>query len=44
MPMTTLDGRPVGSGVPGPVTSLLRDRYWQAHEEERWTTPVDYGA
>ena len=42
MPITSLDGRPVGSGRPGPVTTLLRNRYWQAHEDPRYITPVDY--
>ena len=42
MPATTLDGEPVGAGKPGPVTLQMRQRYWDAHEEERWTTPVNY--
>ena len=42
MPATTLDGEPVGTGKPGPVTLRLREVYWDAHDEERWTTPVDY--
>jgi branched-chain amino acid aminotransferase len=42
MPVTALDGIPVGNGKPGPITGLLRERYWKAHEEDRWTTPVDY--
>jgi branched-chain amino acid aminotransferase len=42
MPITSLDGRPVGDGRPGPVTTLLRDRYWQAHEDPRYATTVDY--
>lgn len=41
MPVTTLDGRTVGRGRPGPVTSRLRRRYWEVHDEESWTTPVD---
>ena len=40
MPVTTLDGRMVGRGRPGPVTSRLRRRYWEVHDEESWTTPV----
>jgi branched-chain amino acid aminotransferase len=43
MPITSLDGEPVGAGRPGPVTSLLRERYWQAHKDPRYITPVDYG-
>jgi branched-chain amino acid aminotransferase len=43
MPIISLDGRPLGDGRPGPVTTLLRDRYWQAHGDPRYITPVDYG-
>ena len=42
MPATTLDGEPGGTGKPGPVTLRLRQVYWDAHDEERWTTPVNY--
>ena len=42
MPATTLDGVPVGTGKPGPMTLQLRQRYWDAHEEDRWTTAVNY--
>ena len=42
IPVTLLDGRPVGDGKPGRITMLLRKRYWEAHEEERWTTPAEY--
>ena len=31
MPVTTLDGQPVGDGRPGPVTTALRDAYWALH-------------
>lgn len=42
IPVTTLDGQPVKDGKPGEVTMLLRKRYWEVHDEDRWTTPVDY--
>jgi branched-chain amino acid aminotransferase len=42
MPVTTLNGQSVGDGKPGEITTLLQKRYWDAHDEERWTTPVDY--
>jgi branched-chain amino acid aminotransferase len=42
MPVTTVDGRPVGTGTPGPRTTLLRDRYWARHEDPRFATPVRY--
>jgi len=42
MPVTTLDDKPVGDGTPGPVTTELRNRYWQLHRDPRYTLPVDY--
>ena len=44
MPIVSLDGEPVGDGTPGPVTRRLRELYWQAHEDPRYITPVDYSA
>ncbi|MCW2951924.1 MAG: hypothetical protein JWQ48_1094 [Conexibacter sp.] len=40
MPVTTLDGAAVGDGRPGALTRALRERYWAAHAEPRWATPV----
>ena len=42
MPVATLDGRPVGSGSPGRVTTAIRDRYWALHEDPRYTLALDY--
>jgi branched-chain amino acid aminotransferase len=42
MPVTMLDGKPVGDGRPGPVTADLRNRYWDLHRDPRYATPVDY--
>ncbi len=42
MPVTTLNGRPIGDGQPGKITALLQKRYWDAHDEDRWATPVEY--
>jgi branched-chain amino acid aminotransferase len=42
MPVTVIDGQPVGAGVPGPLTRQLRDRYWASHEDPRYSTPVRY--
>ena len=42
MPVTTLNGRPIGDGQPGKVTAQLQKRYWDAHDEDRWATPVEY--
>ena len=42
MPVTTLNGKSIGDGKPGEVTRLIQKRYWDAHDEDRWTTAVDY--
>jgi branched-chain amino acid aminotransferase len=42
MPVTIIDGQPVGTGAPGPLTRQLRDRYWASHHDPRYSTPVDY--
>ena len=42
MPVTTLNTKPVGDGKPGKITTLIQKRYWEAHDEERWTIPVEY--
>jgi branched-chain amino acid aminotransferase len=42
MPVALIDGRPVGAGVPGPLTLKLRDLYWASHEDPRYSTPVRY--
>jgi branched-chain amino acid aminotransferase len=42
MPVTTVDGEPVGNGAPGPFTLRLRDAYWELHRDPRFATPVRY--
>jgi branched-chain amino acid aminotransferase len=42
MPVTIIDGQPVGTGIPGPLTRQLRDRYWAGHADPRYATPVRY--
>ncbi|SMF16973.1 branched-chain amino acid aminotransferase [Tistlia consotensis] len=44
MPVTRLDGIPVGDGTPGPLTRRLKDLYWSKKEAGWLGTPVDYGA
>ncbi len=44
MPVTAIDGRTLGDGTPGAVTSRLRQAYWDAHSDARWITPVAYDA
>ena len=42
MPVTVVDGGPVGTGAPGPLTRQLRDLYWASHQDPRYSTPVRY--
>ena len=42
MPVTVIDGKPIGTGAPGPLTLQLRDRYWASHQDPRYSTPVRY--
>jgi branched-chain amino acid aminotransferase len=42
MPVTVVDGAPVGTGRPGPLTALVRERYWARHDDPRYATPVRY--
>jgi branched-chain amino acid aminotransferase len=42
MPVTVIDGEPVGTGTPGPLTRELRDRYWASHTDPAYATPVRY--
>lgn len=42
MPVTVIDGKPVGTGSPGPRTARLRDGYWARHQDPAYSTPVDY--
>ena len=42
MPVTVIDGAPVGTGAPGPLTMQLRDLYWASHQDPRYSTPVRY--
>jgi len=41
MPVTRIDGAPVGNGRPGPLTGRLTEFYWQKHSDPDWTTPVN---
>ena len=42
IPVTTVDGDPVGDGRPGPLTLRLRTAYWGIHEDPRFSLPVRY--
>jgi branched-chain amino acid aminotransferase len=42
VPVTRIDHRPVGDGEPGPVTTRLKNLYWQRHDDGWDGTPIDY--
>lgn len=42
MPVTHVNGKPLGGGSIGPVTSRLRDLYWKLHDDPKYNTLVDY--
>jgi branched-chain amino acid aminotransferase len=42
MPVTVIDGEPVGTGAPGPLTVELRERYWASHRDPLYSTSVRY--
>ena len=42
MPITTLDGAPVGDGNVGPVTKALWKAYWDAHSDPEFSFPINY--
>ena len=42
MPVSRLDGDPIGDGAPGPLTQRLRQMYWDAHDDDRYVTWIDY--
>jgi branched-chain amino acid aminotransferase len=40
VPVVEVDGRPIGTGKPGPVLADLQDAYRRALSSDRWGTPV----
>jgi branched-chain amino acid aminotransferase len=43
MPVSVVQGRPLGDGKPGPVSRLIHDTYWSRKEDGWLGTKVDYG-
>lgn len=42
MPITKLDGEPVGGGQVGPVTRAVWEEYWALHSDPKLSFAVDY--
>jgi branched-chain amino acid aminotransferase len=44
LPVTRVDGQPVGDGQVGATTKRLVETYWQWHADPRYSRPVKYAA
>jgi branched-chain amino acid aminotransferase len=44
LPVTRVDGQPVGDGRVGPLTQQLVRTYWEWHADPRYSRPVRYAA
>jgi len=44
MPVTKIDGHALGDGKPGPITLQLRERYWNLHQDPRYTSLIQYNS
>ena len=42
IPVSKLDGKPIGDGSPGPLALRLRQMYWDAHDDGKYVTRIDY--
>ena len=42
LPVTRVDGQPVGQGLVGPVTQQLRQTYWDWHQDPRYSLAIEY--
>jgi len=42
MPVTSLDGTPVGDGKVGPLTRRIWEQYWHLHSDPRVSFAIDY--
>ena len=42
MPITKIDGQPVGSGSTGPITQKLQAGYWALHDDPAYVSVIDY--
>ena len=44
MPITILDGQPVGNGKIGPLTTKIWNTYWAMHWDPKYTLAVNYSS
>lgn len=43
MPITELDGKPIGGGQVGPVTRAIWEAYWALHYDPKFSFAINYG-
>ena len=41
MPITKINGKLVGPGIPGKITRKLHQTYWDKHFDSDWSLSVD---
>ncbi|MFZ0849440.1 MAG: aminotransferase class IV [Hyphomicrobiaceae bacterium] len=42
LPVRSVDEQLVGDGTPGPLTTRIKDMYWNLHDDPAYSTPVHY--
>jgi len=42
MPLSTVDGVPLGDGKPGEITNQIKALYWDMHRHSEWATQIEY--
>ncbi len=42
MPVTSVNRSQIGNGKPGPLTTQIKDKYWDMHSNPTWATAVTY--
>jgi branched-chain amino acid aminotransferase len=42
MPVSSVNRSLIGNGKPGPLSTRIKDQYWEMHADPRWATAVAY--
>ena len=41
IPITKIDGKVIGDGTMGTITSIIKDLYWEKHTDPDWSESVE---
>ena len=41
MPITKINGQPIGTGTPGKITRQLYTLYWKKHADPTWSLAIE---